>query len=135
MIRNGTKNDEALIYATALRCLRQSCRKNAESPSSVFFKEQHDRLEHILASSRVLVSCSDEDEDVVFAYIVFTWDTNTCHFLYVKADLRRNGIATSLLTEALNLEEPIYADECTPIIRAILQKHPDLKVTFEKGAK
>lgn len=68
-----------------------------ENTDAIYFKYHRHLALQLLASSQVLVACSEEDPDIVYGWICVEPDQETLHYIYVKHPFRRQGIAKSLL--------------------------------------
>jgi L-amino acid N-acyltransferase YncA len=86
------------------------------------------RINDIIAFSECLVCVDETDDRVIYGFVVY--DIKVTHWVYVKSGLRRNGIATALLSaippEALKLHSHTtkaggyivqkYSSKLTPFI-------------------
>lgn len=101
-IRPGQESDYPLIYATWLRSQYHGSPWFSKIDSKAFFDNYKGFVERRLATSKIVVACSDKDPDVVFAYAVISPDDTTLHYIYTKRAWRKLGIAKSLLPSTIS---------------------------------
>ena len=121
-IRLSQGGDLPFIYTTWMKSYRydsligQSCR------NSIFFPFYNKVIDYILLQpdTQVLVACSKEEPEVIFAYMVTQGEI--LHYVFTKEAFRRQGIAKSLY-EAANAPK-IYSQK-TFQSRPIIEKNED----------
>lgn len=100
-VRSGLPGDLNFILATWLRGLRYGNPLFTEIDKDAYFSVYHKVIENILNHSRVKVACLKDDQDVILGYSVIQADK--VHWVHVKSEWRKIGIARSLLTEKFNV--------------------------------
>jgi GNAT superfamily N-acetyltransferase len=95
--------DEAFLYATWLKSYRNSVRG---CPTPIFNIGCRMRINKLLArpTTNVVVACHPDTPEMVFGYMVC--EGNALHYLYVKSQYRKQGIARALL-DMFNKDMPI----------------------------
>jgi hypothetical protein len=84
-------NDKKVIYETHLR-------KQVIDPSAFRFYYPP-LIQETLLRSTIRVACLKEDQDVCLGYSVFEEDI--LHFVFVKSNFRRLGLATLLMPKTI----------------------------------
>lgn len=99
-IRLGLPSDLEFIYATWLNSYWADSQKYQQITGPTFFTEYPKVLDRILDSpeTQVSVACSSSDENIIYGYLVSS--PPVAHYLFVKSNFRRWGIARSLLEDA-----------------------------------
>ena len=117
-IADGIGDAKSLIYATWLRSYEHSSPMAKHIPRAVFFKHHHAVLDGILSRNpTVRLAVMPDDPSVVFGWAVS--EGSKLHYLYVKPDFRKYGIAKALLAD---LPRPFTFTHYTYILRD-LEKH------------
>ena len=135
MIRAATLGDVPLIFATFVRCLRES---RMEHKSATGYCERiHAEMETTLAApgTVAVVSCDADDPDVAFGWAVGRSEPPTVTFVYVKGRLHHIGIGRELVRAIVDPALPFRATYITPVARAILARHPAMRVTLPTKSK
>ena len=94
-IRSSTKNDVSFVYATWLKSYKYDSPLTKFTKSELFYNQHQKILDRLLLKAKVNVACDQNDEDLIFGYIVF--EPHVIHYIYVKEPFRGYGIATKLL--------------------------------------
>jgi GNAT superfamily N-acetyltransferase len=96
--------DEAFLYSTWLKSYRNSVRG---CPTPIYNIGQRYRINKILAAPDTIiqVACHPETRELMFGYMV-SGNNNSLHYLYVKSQYRKAGIAKALL-ETFDKQLPI----------------------------
>lgn len=113
-IRDFRFGDQAFVLATFLRGLYYGDRLPSNSepkllvlnwfsmiPKNIFM-ENYERVAKALINSPntvVKIACLKEDPDVILGYSILSADFSTIHWVFVKKDWRKNGIAKSLVPQ------------------------------------
>lgn len=118
-IREVRPSDINFIYATWLRSFRYGSTLGKSLTNTVFFFEYNKVIDNLLSKSTVLVACLENDEEIVFGYIVYEEDI--IHYVFIKESFRQMGIAKMLVKQFL-----VLPDKCTHetfIADAIIKKY------------
>lgn len=97
-------------------------------------------VRHLLSTARVLVACDPNSEDTIQGWICFDQRPDgvaVVHFVYTKFVFQRNGIATTLLGEAMKMVNPAngpVANNKQPVLVACSHINADFKAYKEKLA-
>jgi GNAT superfamily N-acetyltransferase len=96
-IRQAKGNDLNFIYSTWLRSYKHDSPVTKQIKRDLFFKEHQRLIDKIFMrpNINIYMACKDDDEDLVFGYIVY--EPKTIHFIYVKESFRKLGIGKRLL--------------------------------------
>ena len=97
-IRAARPEDKNFIFKTALLTLRNSSHLSWYIGNPDFFAGEGPLLERLLRKSRVIIAAPQDDEGLIAGFLVA--EPEIAHFLYVKAGLRRQGVARALLAAA-----------------------------------
>lgn len=105
-VRPARRSDAAFVASSWLRSYRDAPAVVAV-PSRTYFYWQHRVVEALLARSAVLVACSPDDPDTIvgWACAEAMEGALVLHYVYVKHDFRRYGVARALV-RALQEAEP-----------------------------
>lgn len=96
MIRPGRAADHPFVLNSWLKQHRRS-EAALFVPRQVFFERHHDLAERILARAELRVAAAPDDEDAILGWLVCEAGGAVVHYCYVKAPLRRLGIARLLM--------------------------------------
>lgn len=78
-------------------------KQGPEVPAGVYARLFEARQEAILKRATTIVACDSDDPSTILGYCIFERPKNmppVLHYMQVKRDLMRKGIATALLTHA-----------------------------------
>lgn len=94
-------------------------------------KIEHDRamdrkINEMILSSVTLVAVPENDTDLIAGYIMFTYDC--CHYVYVKNDFRKMGVATELFKAATLPKEGLVVSHINKTTLEIMQH---LSISFD----
>ena len=95
-------------------------------PSGVYWPCQHELVRQALAISATLVACDQSDENHLYGCIVYQPAHEAIvHWLYVKGDYRRLGMASALLEAAIGHQRPVYCTQAPELFnqRSLVQSH------------
>lgn len=122
--RETTEKDLPFIYNSWLKSARSSY---ANLPSIEYFQMKKKECEEILKNSKVIVACSEDDQNFIFGYIVYKIIDDVCilHWAYVKSVNRKLKIARSMLEHVYQNAEsnPIFITHRTYLIDKISEKY------------
>lgn len=93
--RELTRLDENFIYATWLKGLRYGNDLFELIDSEAYFSNYRKIIQFFLSTSQVKIACLKETPETILGYSVS--DGSRLHWLHVKEEWRRLGIAKSLL--------------------------------------
>lgn len=103
VVRKMVEEDKAFILSTWLRGYRHSSTFAQRVTNEVYYRWHHLLLERLLAreTAVALVACLDDSPEVILGYLAMEkQDASVLHWVYVKADFRRMGIARKLIDAA-----------------------------------
>jgi len=100
-VRYGEGGDFNFIISTMLRGVWGGNSWYQMIPRQIFMKYYHPFLETLILKpdSRIWVACLKSDPDYILGYMLTNHDGSILHWIYVKQDERRKGIAKLLLTK------------------------------------
>ena len=128
-LRLATQDDVPFIFSSWLKSYRNS-NTTRHIPNEIYYTNHHVVIEKIIAENKVLVACSESDDDQIFGYVV-TGDYEgffMIHYVYVKHSFRSMGIGRALLNATGH--DASKASLTTHWTRAIEKLAPDLGVVF-----
>lgn len=97
IVRDARPADLNFVRSSWLDSYSQSALGHAMG-ATLYYERWEPRISHILQRARTLIACLATDEDVILGYLVYEdHDEPIAHYIYVKRDLRRGGVATELL--------------------------------------
>lgn len=109
-IVHGIRDARALVFSTWLRSFQATNDFAKRLPRDAFFASHHQVIERILArGATVTLAVLPDDHSVVFGWAV-TEGPATVHYVYVKPDFRKFGIARALLE---HVEKPFIYSHTT----------------------
>ena len=90
MIRKMTQTDEDFIYHSWIHTIKNPCHTITDMTRML--------IDDVVSNGHIRVYCSDEDQDHIIGWIAYgeMEDTPLLHMLFVKRDLRSNGVGKSL---------------------------------------
>tara|TARA_Y100001938_G_C8079006_1_gene427906 strand:- start:1312 stop:1761 length:450 start_codon:yes stop_codon:yes gene_type:complete len=91
MIRDIQPIDEDFVYHSWLRSVKCPTRMVQDMTRRV--------IDHVVERRDVEIFCPDDDPDHIIGWLAHGQleDTNLIHFMFVKKDFRKNGIANDLV--------------------------------------
>ena len=118
VVIDGINDARSLVYSTWLRSYQQSGPSVRKVSRTDFFAGHHKVLDGIFARDPVVkLAVFPDDPTVVFGWSVT--EGNAVHYVYVKPDFRRFGVATALLS---HINRPFSYSHYTYVLRD-LDKH------------
>ena len=96
-IRIAKKEDISFVYSTWLKSYKHGSPLTKYTKRELFFEVHQRILDELLSKSKVIIACKDDDEDLIFGYIVF--EPHIMHYVYVKEPFRNYGIGKRLIQE------------------------------------
>lgn len=102
IIRDMVEEDRSLIMNSWLRSYRKSPDSNLYD--TAFFASYRPIAEYLLKRAQVKVVVPEGDENLILAYMVC--EPGVLHWIYVKRDFRKQGIA-KLLLKSQYTEDPV----------------------------
>lgn len=90
-------------------------------PRRIIKENLFEKVKAIAKQRSVLVTCSDEDDNQIFGYIIYHGES--LHFIYVKLLYRGMGIATSLLKQAETKFKQVTTQSDDKWFRKYMQDH------------
>jgi GNAT superfamily N-acetyltransferase len=111
-IRQATKDQLSFVFATWLRNYKHSSQFARKIKNATFFKWHHLVIERIFErpGTQVLVATPQGESEPILGYAVLEQqDCPVVHYVYVKDDWRKMGIATKLVAASrLPLEKAVF---------------------------
>lgn len=98
LIRDAVPGDLAFIYNSWLLSYRDDSILALDTSRTIFFDQYSLVVDNLLETSNVLVACKQDEENVIFGYLVY--EGKVAHYAFVKEAFRELGIAQSLVAEA-----------------------------------
>ena len=121
MVVEGLGDARSLVYSTWLRSYEHSSPMTKQVPRAAFFAEHHKVIDRIMARNPVVkMAVMPDDPSVVFGWAVYELP-GRLHYVYVKPDFRRYGIAKALLAD---IPRPFQYSHWTYILRDLDSKIP-----------
>lgn len=108
-IRQAEPSDIDFIYATFLKSFHYDSWTKSIA-KSIYFDNYKRVVDHILSNSEIKVACKKEDENVIFGYFIFDSNEGVAHYMFIKEQFRRFGIAKSLFENAFHADANV---DCT----------------------
>lgn len=99
-LRDSLPADENYIYVHWLMGLRRDNDLFHLIPRDLYFKTYRAVISKILPRSKIRIACLKEDPEVIIGYSVY--EPDRIHWIYVKEDWRRIGLAKDLLPEKMS---------------------------------
>lgn len=90
-------------------------------PRRIIKENLFEKVKAIAKSRSVLVSCSSEDDNQIFGYIIYNGES--LHFLYTKLLYRGMGIASALLSQCGQEFKQVTTQSDDRWFRKYMQKH------------
>ena len=116
----GTESARSLVYATWLRSYEAWSLAAKHIPRDVFFAEHHKVIDRVLGrGASVRVAALPDEPDVILGWAVT--EGPVVHYVYVKPDFRRYGLAKALLA---HVQRPFTYSHSTYVTRDV-HKHLD----------
>lgn len=117
-IVHGIRDARPLVFATWLRSFQATSDLGKKLPRDAFFASHHRVIERILArGATVTLAVLPDDTSVVFGWSVT--EGNVVHYVYVKPDFRKFGLATALLA---HVEKPFTYSHATSALPKLAHK-------------
>lgn len=117
-IVEGLGDARSLIFATWLKSYQNSSLFAKGVPRETFFAQHHKVIERILERAEVRLAVLPDDPSVVFGWAVT--EPGLVHYVYVKPDFRKYGIARALLAHVAG--EPWRYSHSTYILRDLRER-------------
>lgn len=143
-IRDGGERDQAFVYSSWLQSYRSSAFARP-IPTHTYFDRHHAVLERILArpTTRIVVATPEDAPAVILGWAVTegllrgsardgaagpvlitpTTSTPTLHYVYVKEQFRKLGIARQLVTR---LGRRFAVTHRTAVVEGAMRRRPDV---------
>lgn len=109
--------DAPLLFSSWRNCLWFDAHPLDTKPNPTFFRMTTKKIHRLLKdpNTKVRIACLEDDPNAIKGYVALNNDT--IEFVYVKADYRKEGIATLLTKGFKNI-----SNTCTKIGKAIALK-------------
>ena len=101
VIRPFKEEDHNFILATWLPGLYHGGAWYSEVPKDIFMKKYHNYLEQLLKhpNTDIKISCLNSDNEIIIGYAVLAKLPQALHWIYVKNDFRKIGVANKLIPD------------------------------------
>lgn len=99
VVREAGPGDLNFILKSWLMAVRNTSHLSWGIANARYFAGEQILIKRTLAKARTLVACLPDDPELVLGFVVCE-PPALCHFVYVKAALRRQGVARVLLQAA-----------------------------------
>ncbi len=117
-IRSAVPSDVDYIYSSWAKSFRLNSGLGKSVRKSIYFREFHALIDHILDHSQVLVA-SDDTDLAIFGYIVFELP-NIIHYVFVKESFQGFGLAKKLIKQAMPKESKYLSTHWTKAANDLL---------------
>ncbi len=128
LIRKAKANDLNFIIQSVFRTMREDSVLGRTTEYDVFVKAFPPVIDGLLERSITLIACMPDEPNIIFGFAIA--EPPQLHFVFVKADFQRLGIARALIN-AFELEHPSIAIKrfsfLTDIIKKVGPKFQNLK--------
>lgn len=120
--RLGNPDDHGIVYDTFLRGLYFGNPFYKEIAQPVFFENYKPFLKALLDKKRaaLVVACLVDDPSTIVGYSLMSADLSTVHWVYVKSNWRRFGIAKKLVPKNFK-----YYSHYSKLGKDLLKKYPE----------
>lgn len=117
ILREAQLSDHGFIYDPWVKSVSRQ-RPYSRCESSWLSAAQGSLISRLLGRSTVLVAANPDDSAHLFGYIAFELEpARLLHWIYVKMDMRRFGVGTSLINAAFGFQgDPVGYTFDTPAI-------------------
>ncbi len=96
-------------------------------PADVYWPSQHELIARLLDDANVIVACDPDDAHHLYGCTVWSEPPlgPVMHWLYVKGDFRRMGLAGSLLTAAVGDRRPVLCTQASRLFeeKSLIERH------------
>ena len=98
-IRPMEKTDRDYITRSVLMSFMSGSREIQKINKDAYLKSHNETLNSILDSVSTIVICDDQEDGLVYGFIIFETAplADILHYLYIRRDFRGKGLATKLL--------------------------------------
>ncbi len=142
IIRDAMDSDIAFIYRSWIDSYHANS-SIGDCPKSLFNREYKEVIDYILTfpTNGTKVACKPDEPDVIFGYVVYEKaklvGPYLVHYVYVKENFRKFGIARDLIT-SLAMDPRFIVTHRTDVAKKILTKYPQILynpfILFHKGS-
>lgn len=122
-LRDAEASDISFIYDSFMKSYKADGPLGKITTKRVFFQEFPQVIDRILSTSKVQIMCLSEEPKIIVGYIIF--QPQLIHYIFVKEPFRRNGIAKTLKSHALGLNDSFTYTHITHHVKKLLTKYPD----------
>ena len=111
-LRKLLPSDIEFITSTWLKSYRSGSLTAKKMKKDVYFPEHHKLIHDALVNFKVLVACNPEEQDQVFAWIVYdNKGYDLVHYIYCKKIYREFYVVSKLLEEIKKSDICIYTHD------------------------
>lgn len=111
-IRKLLPSDMEFITSTWLKSHRSNSDSTKKMKNDVYFPEHHKLIQAALINFRVLVACNPDENEQVFAWIVYdNLGYDLIHYMYCKKVFRESPVMEKLVEEAKKSDICIYTHD------------------------
>lgn len=126
-IRGALPSDIPFIYHSWIQSMHHDSRLGKSCLTEVFLQGQTQVIDAILSEpdTDIHVACDLTEHDVIFGYMVFQ-KPRTLHYVFVKKDFRRFGIADYFATWMMPQEDVEYTHRTESTKSFIIKNYPQM---------
>ena len=107
VVREAVESDHACVFATWLHSYRHNSQFTKRIPDGIYYSKHHSVIENLLKRSKLVIATTEEDTSVILGWSCYESSESIAglivpaiiHYVYVKPDFRKAGVATKLLEE------------------------------------
>lgn len=124
IIRDKVSADDDFIFDSFLNNYQATSYFAKRIPKQVFMKRHSAILNLIFARPNTVTKIAGDSSYTIFGYIIAEDVTTDAviHYIYVRPEYQRLGIATTLITE-LGIKDKFEVSHWTPVMNEISSKH------------
>jgi hypothetical protein len=119
IIRDAEYGDKSFIFSTWLKGVYYGCTYFRQMPQDLYYDLQGDQITKVLQdpSTHIRIACDQDDPPWVVGFCVYK--NSDLHWIYVKLDFRKKGIAR-LLMQGVEIQQ---VKAMTRVGKAIADNH------------
>lgn len=132
ILRETTSNDTNFIFNSFLRSFHAAY-PNKYVPDALFYKPQSRIITYLLDTADCLIACYPEAPEQIIGWILSQprSEATVIHYLYIKNQYRKQGIAKDILSQVLNGNSLVIASHLCDDFGIMRKKVPGAKVIYD----
>jgi GNAT superfamily N-acetyltransferase len=115
-VRAGQPGDRSYVIRSWISSYNHS--PIARALANSYYASYAPVIERQLARSQVRVACLPEEMGAILGFAVVEPERNTVHYVCVRSQWRKKGIASLLLDRELGRTDIRYTHSCPPYVKA-----------------